>query len=662
MKTNEFAKISHIVQTLTSSYQEVRERCGYSDKSWNCRTIDSMARPFLKGYFTLAIVGKVSSGKSTFINALLGCKDLLPTGHNQTTCGITYIEYGESPEITITFGDNSVKTIRDDIKGKVKSCVAIPEMFHNLPVNNIDEMILGGYDFDEIWSCHEDIEANTDCAPIDKSLLQVYVENRKLEDIAVEVHIKYPFNEELKGWRVVDTPGIGAIGGIETRTLNLLDKTNTDGLREIDAIIFLQDGSDTLDESVTKKFVKKQLSNFTKTDRDRLFFVLTHSASTDFINYKDNKLDFVSQNYGDKIKVLTYADSLLYTFLNAAKDLDLKCYDDFPMFEGWQAKEWVNVLGILDQAKRSLRLKGDSVNNGTMLRILNEWSHFDELKNEINQFAKKEKEKTLCGIFKLILSDYSGFIRKLEEDKDTIDGEMTAINSKIDAVNKKRNEYNRIAQEADYLITIDKIKEAISFIDERLHNIGNLPDIDSVRAALTNMFDEVKIKEKNIFFDLKKQFSDILKNFESKELFLEPIDFTAIEYEAMVHSQEKYVISESRVIHKCCESDVIIPARYGNRINYEKKLKEFKVIAIKRARKDRDKVERQIKEKADNLKTLINEEVDNKLKEELSHLENLKTQLSRKEEFKAEKDACMAETSKASKELIKIAEEYGCEL
>ena len=146
-------------------------------------------------------------------------------------------------------------------------------------------------------------------------------------------------------------------------------------------------------------------------------------------------LDFVNQNYGDKIKVLTYAASLLYTFLNAANDLDLKCYDDFPMFEGWQTKEWVNVLGILDQAKRSLRLKGDSVNNGTMLRILNEWSHFDELKNEINQFAKKEKEKTLCGIFKLILSDYSGFIRKLEEDKDTIDGEMTAINSKIDAVN-----------------------------------------------------------------------------------------------------------------------------------------------------------------------------------------------------------------------------------
>lgn len=662
MKTNEFAKISKIVQTLTDSYREVREACGYSDKSWNSRTIESMARPFLKGYFTLAIVGKVSSGKSSFINALLGCKELLPTGHNQTTCGITYIEYGETPEITITFGDDSVKTIKDDIKGKVKSCVAIPEKYHNLPVNNIDEMILGGYGFDDIWGCHEDIEANTDCAPIDKSLLQEYVENRRLEDIAVEVHIKYPFNEELKGWRVVDTPGIGAIGGIETRTLNLLDKTNTDGAREIDAIIFLQDGSETLDESVTKKFVKKQLGNFTKADRNRLFFVLTHSASTDFVNYKDSKLDFVNQNYGDKIKVLTYADSLLYTFLNDAKDLDLKCYDDFPIFEGWQNKEWVNVLGILDQAKRSLRLKGDSVNNDTMLRILHEWSHFEELKKEINQFAKNEKENTLCGIFKLIQSDYLGFIRKLEEDKGTIDGEMTAINSKIDAVNNKRNEYSRIAQKADHLITIEKIKEEISFINERLLKIGELPDIDSVRAAMTNMFDEVKIKEKNIFFELKKQFSDILKDFESEELFLEPIDFTAIESEATAHSQEKYLISEREVIHRCCESDYVIPAKYGNKTNYEKKLKEFKVIAIKRARKDKDQVERQIKEKTDNLKNMINDEVDNKLKEELSHLEKLKTQLSRKEEFKAEKDVCMVETSKASAELVKIAEEYGCKL
>ena len=30
------------------------------------------------------------------------------------------------------------------------------------------------------------------------------------EDIAIEVRMRYPFNKELKGWRVIDTPGIGA--------------------------------------------------------------------------------------------------------------------------------------------------------------------------------------------------------------------------------------------------------------------------------------------------------------------------------------------------------------------------------------------------------------------------------------------------------------------
>ena len=144
-KTNEFAKIGKLVDTIITRYREVRKDCGIPDNGWHSRTIERMATPFIKGYFTLAVVGKVSSGKSTFINALLGCKDLLPTGHDQTTCGVTYIEYGENPEVTIVFGDGHKKVIKDDISGKIKPHVAIPEKYHYLPVNNIDDMIMGGY-------------------------------------------------------------------------------------------------------------------------------------------------------------------------------------------------------------------------------------------------------------------------------------------------------------------------------------------------------------------------------------------------------------------------------------------------------------------------------------------------------------------------------------
>ena len=61
------------------------------------------------------------------------------------------------------------------------------------------------------------------------------------------------------------------------------------------------------------------------------------------------------------------------------------------------------------------------------------------------------------------------------------------------------------------------------------------------------------------------------------------------------------------------------------------------------------------------MRNQIFDELDLKIKEELSRLEGLKSQLDRKEEFKAEKDALIAKSHEASKELIKLAQDYGYE-
>ena len=512
-KTNEFAKIGKLVDTIITRYREVRKDCGIPDNGWHSRTIERMATPFIKGYFTLAVVGKVSSGKSTFINALLGCKDLLPTGHDQTTCGVTYIEYGEKPEVTIVFGDGHKKVIKDDISGKIKPHVAIPEKYHYLPVNNIDDMIMGGYDFKKIWEVHNQLEEETLCPPIDKALLKEYVEQRKKKDIAVEVRMKYPFNEELKGWRVIDTPGIGAIGGIETRTKQLLATQKEDGSREVDAIIFLQNGSQTLDQTDTKKFVKEQLDNLTESDKDRLFYVLTHSSSSDFVTHKDSKIDFITQNYGSKIKVLTYADSLLYTFLTDLEGSDVSL-DEFMKFakpNDWADDEWHAIMGILFQAMLHLQQKHDSFNHDTMLRTIKEWSHFEELKNEINFFAKNEKQKTLRNLLNLIATDYLGFVLQLDKDKDLVDGDLASINNEIKNVEKKRQGYNILAQKADNLIKIDRINAEFDFIEAELRAFEGLKSIDSVRTPVTNLFDSVQKKEKEVFDDIIKQFSVFLR-------------------------------------------------------------------------------------------------------------------------------------------------------
>lgn len=660
-KTNEFAKITELVNAILTRYREVRKECCIPDNGWHSRTIERMAKPFIKGYFTLAVVGKVSSGKSTFINALLGCKDLLPTGHDQTTCGVTYIEYGDKPEVTIIFGDGHKKVIRDNISGMIKPHVAIPQKFHHLPVNAIDDMIMGGFDFDKIWEAHDQLEKETLCPPIDEALLKDYVWNRKKEDIAVEVRMKYPFNEELKGWRVIDTPGIGAIGGIETRTKQLLATQKEDGARVVDAIIFLQNGSQTLDQTDTKKFVKEQLDNLTDSDKDRLFYVLTHSASSDFLNHKENKIDFINQNYGEKIKVLTYADSLLYTFLNDLIDSDVSL-DEYQMFdkpESWSEDEWDVIMTILFNAQRQLKKKGDSFNHDTMLRIVQEWSHFDDLKDEINTFAKNEKQKTLRRLFDLIAKDYLGFVQQLEKDKELVDGDLALINKEIYNVKEKRKGYNELSQKADNLIKIDRINTEFKFIDHELDAFNGLESIESVRTSITNLFDSVQKKERQVFDDIIKHFSGFLKDFNFPDIDIESIDFEAIEKEATSKSKESYEIEPAKVIRHTTDPDERIPAKYGTRTNKETKLREFKALAIKRARSQRDRFLPQIKEKVDNMRNLIFDEIDLKNKEEIAHYENLKSNLVRKEEFKAENDAFIAKSHNASKELIKLAQDYG---
>lgn len=664
MITNEFEIIAQQVEKVLKRYREVRKVCGIADDAWHSRSIERIAKPFIKGYFTLAIVGKVSSGKSTFINALLGCKDLLPTGHDQTTCGITCVEYGDAPEITITFADGHKSIIKDDIRGKVKPYVAIPEKYHHLPVNKIDEMIIGGFDFDKIWEVREQIEKETQCSKIDKTLLKEYVKNRKKKDIAVEVRMKYPFNDELKGWRVIDTPGIGAIGGIEERTKQLLAEQKEDGSREVDAIIFLQDGSQTLDQTDTRKFVNEQLDNLTESDKCRLFFVLTRSSSSEFLNHKDSKLDFINQNYGDKIKCLTYADSLLYTFLNhlAGSEVDLKAYDDFKKPDDWAEDEWDAIMGILDHAKRHLRNTGDAFNNDTMLRTIRAWAAFDSLKSEINQFAKNEKQKFLRKLLKLIASDYLGFIRELSSKKKLLDKGLAAINKEREGVENIRLEYNTLFQKADKKISLNEIKSKFQFVDNELENFMNLESVDSVRAEITNLFDHVQKVEKEFFEEIAKEYSDFFKGNDLNDIVLESLDFDAILQEATSQSEEEYEVAPERVIHNWTKPNERIPAQYEKRINEDEKLRLFKAQSIKKARMKRDKFLPQMTQKVYDLRDCILKELHKKINNKEVELEKLKGDLARKEESMSEYDKNIAASYAASNDLIKLAETYGIEI
>lgn len=635
MKINEFARMRELVDTLLNRYRQVRRKCDIKDDEWHSRSIEKLAASFLEGSFTLAVVGKVSAGKSTFINALLGCKDLLPTGHDQTTCGVTSIEYGEEPEATITFADDHSVVVRDDISRAIKDHVAIPEEFHDLPVNNINDMILADWGFEKIWNNHEQLEKETLCSPINSDLLKRYVESRNKANIAVNVRIKYPFGEELKGWRIVDTPGVGAIGGIEVQTRQLLATQRADGSRKVDAIVFLQNGSQTLDQADSKQFVSELLDNFTESDRHRLFYVLTHGASPDFLKHKDNKLRFIEENYGDKIKYVSHVDSLLCSFieLQEREQYDLKYYDDLKQPSDWEESEWDAVMGIMDAAKRQLKKQHDTFNHDTMFRLLQEWSNFDDLKRLVNDFAKKEKEESLNKFLELLKCDYAGFQSRLQRNQELVESDKDKISEAKEGILEKKREYNRRAQKADQRISIEKIKKEFKFIDERLREIDGLKGEGEVRTAITNLFDDVQQREKEVFEEIAREYSDISKRIGHKYMVWDAIDFDALENEATDFGKERYVIEPARVVSHVSSPDERIPAKYAERINEEKKLKGFKVLVVKEAGKQRDKFLKQLIMKIENMRKRIFQELDKKIEAEKRAYEELEPQLKEKRKF-----------------------------
>lgn len=658
---NEFAKLSSTVKTLVEDYRDVMKFCGIPKTGWHSKTIERKAKPFLQGYFTLAVVGKVSSGKSTFINALLGCKDLLPTGHDQTTSGITYIEYGDTPEATIEFGDHHKQIIKgDDIVGQVKKYVSIPDEYHELPINNIDDMILGGFDFAKIWAARKQLEEETNTR-IQEKLLKAYVQERGKKDIAVKVEIKYPFNDELKGWRVIDTPGIGAIGGIEEKTKQLLAEEQEDGSRKVDAIIFLQDGEQTLDYTEDRAFVNRQLESFTISDRERLFFVLTHSADDKFKSHKDEKLNTITSNYGDKIHLVTYADSLLYLFLSEfGNDVDLEYISKEPKPVSWTREEWRAIKLIIDDARYDLEDKGESVNQETLLRRLNEIAHFDDLKKEINQFAREEKTKVFHDLVLLIAGDYDGIVCQLNDDKDKVNGKFSSIEKALAENASARTKLNQIIQDVDEKIRMDSINKKFDFIEDCFESIERLSSEVLIRTAITNLFDEVQKIERSIFDDLKEQFKGMSDSFQGSSSYVfSQIDYDYLERQAEQYSKEKYIIEPGRTITHTCDPDERIPAKYGTRINKEQKLRNFKALALKRARAQKDLFKTQLEEKVTNFRKEITDDLDSKLKDQKAHYQSLIEQRDHTEAFNKDTDEKIECSHRAAKKLLKTADEYG---
>ena len=634
-----------IVEKELNDYKRIKKECKIKDP-WHSVTIERLCKPFLEGCFTLAIVGKMSSGKSTFINALIG-KEILPTGHFQTTSAITYIERGEKPSMDVVFCDGSKKHYEGElIVSELRSLVAVPEEFSDLPINDINRLISGNASLAEIIKMKPGIEARTNCADIDVAIWKKYISSHPKKTIAKQVYIKYPLSNEFIGWRIVDTPGVGAIGGIQDETKKMLTKESEFGGKLVDAIIFLQSGADNIEDEACRTFVSETINQLTDDARSRLFFILTHATVGKFRNHRDAILAKAHTLYAAPFKIpnerLSYVDSLMGRFCEdaATLNLDLQNLDELEDVEGWSSETLEVITDLWTPIKKALKEQKIESTNETILALMREWANFIHLKRIINDFVEKEKSKTLDEILRLIRGDFEGFINSFRQQIKVLKGGEAEIEKEKEKIKKRRIEYNNILNKLRRLASIQAISKKFDFVDTACSNFVKIDSIPKCRTAYLSLMDDVKKVEKGLFDDLTSDFKQFGSKFDNTDLVLKSIDFANLESEAEkqnTSTQTDYSRSERVLVKEGgWSSDDEYKTTYPYTktvVDHQKKVKDFIALVIKSARSVKTDFMNSLTAKVEKFCNLILEEINTKLDAAEAELKTLEENLSKSVEL-----------------------------
>lgn len=642
MASNEFLKMQRLIKDAVDKYNNAIKKCDIKNQ-WHCETINRLAQPFLNGNFTLAVVGKMSSGKSTFINALVG-QEILPTGHFQTTSAITYIEHGDSLEMTVVYADGHESTFSKDIKNVLKKIVAIPEEYHDLPINDLNRLISGDDGVTEILKKKEGIEARTDCPVVSADVWKKYILSHSKKDIAKEVRIKIPMSEEFHGWRIVDTPGIGAIGGIQDETKVLFSKVDDNGNKFVDAIILLQSGVDNIEDETTKRFAKETIQQLTNDAKKRLFFVLTHASEGAFRSYKDEILNKAKALYAIPFNIpeerILFVDSLLHRFQGDVKDAQSMDELEEGDLDGWNKNELDAMTNLYTPLKKALKADGLELTNDNLISKMKEWANFVHLKSSLNDFVKTEKENLKERILKLIEEDLVGFTKDLQNQITILEGGKNEIEKQRSAIQRNKNGYQIIVGKLKRKASIENAWEKFAYIDSKIAALGNESSISRVRSAYLQIIEDVTNSEKELFESIKKEFEDYCDGFDKEDLTLKSIDFSSLESRAEKASQ-KTVTDYSRPNPKGelvkkggLSSDDKYKTTYPytkTEVDAAKKTREFTAYVINEARSAKNTFYEQLKEKVNLLCEYAHNDITSKTAALEESLNQLKSQLSEKD-------------------------------
>lgn len=629
MKKNQFQEYCEQVKKKLQEYKDVRQQANINDKGLSV-TVERKAKPFVEGHFTLAVVGKMSAGKSTFINAFLG-KNILPTGHFQTTAILTKIEHADKESIEIVYGDNKKISITGDIESQLKKYVAIKEKYNGLPLNYINDKIIKEGDKKENYSPDiiKEMEAISR-EKVDRNLLEEYIKEHPKSEIAKEVTVRCPFPEDCIGWRIVDTPGVGAIGGFDSETTKFLTDKLENGGNNVDAIIFLHKGTDNIEDKGTNNFVNDTFDKLSDEAKKRVFFVITNCADGNFRRHKKDIMSkakkFFVEKTGIKEDRLLAIDSLmeiLHRYITKEnKDAQsLRKSKDVPD-SSWDEKTWEECRELLSNIEISLEDDAKNVNNEIMLERVQEWSGFDEFRKVLNKFVKTEKTNAFEDFLDTINEDIEEAIKGKENDiKYLHDGEEQI--EKLEHVKLNlQEELGKIRQE----FSQENVSERFKFVEDIIENhIEKADSEDKIVTETINLYD-LADKVKSALFDEMKSRIEAYVKVRKSEVFFKKPDLDKIKAEATKQAIYTVDIIEERPIPGgCCgKKKKKYTVQKKVEVNPEMALRIFRNNTVDHISEAATKFKEEVKEEVDSYISKVGAAQKEKIGEQQRHLEELK--------------------------------------
>ena len=329
------------------------------------------------GRYVLAVVGEAKAGKSTLINALLG-EHVLPTGVLQTSSTVVEICKSEKKYVEVHYADGRTQT---------------------------------EYDIPDLAALLQQIGAVRD----EHRSSQEYEKGQSPADIPAKIILGFPLKSAFDGLRLVDSPGVNAIGGFQDATHEYI--------REANAVLFAHSLDYPIESASFHDFVNEVVPEHT---RETLFLVLTKSGKNSSAD-SDMKVEEARRLCTKEIDQdrILHVDSLLKIISDEIEKEEFDSAASLKEHYRQQEQDFKenkrgNEASVFETKRKQLTNVLDDIGDDSDLKTvqseLRKLSNFNEMERLIDDFSSRAPWIQLSGLLDSVKSGYDNQTAHYEQN------------------------------------------------------------------------------------------------------------------------------------------------------------------------------------------------------------------------------------------------------